>query len=247
MMRVMLWAMVAILLYGHAWGGALEEQMFASIANNEAETVAALLGKGADLHALDERNQGPLTAAARLGHLETVRVLISHGAEVNRTSHLGTPLLVAAINGRNPVVKELLANGANVNHVEWAGFTALLAAAASGHMETVRILLDNGAGLDWRDITGSTALLWAVQAPQGAGTVALLLERGAGINSTDQYRNSPLAVAVLGEKPDMVKVLLEHGADANGQFGDGGSLLAEAINRKNEIIAALLREAGAKN
>lgn len=59
-----------------------------------------------------------LHRAAEYGHLELVRLLISHGAEIERRDHspVGpkTALHIAAHNGHVPIVEELLQNGADV-------------------------------------------------------------------------------------------------------------------------------------
>jgi ankyrin repeat protein len=55
----------------------------------------------------------PLTVAAGGGHLETVKVLLDHGADINAEDFSGwTALHAAAMNGRVAVVRYLLEHGA---------------------------------------------------------------------------------------------------------------------------------------
>jgi ankyrin repeat protein len=53
--------------------------------------------------------------AAQNGHLEIVKVLVGHGAEIDKvTTYNSTPLLVAAQNEHLEIVKVLLDHGAEV-------------------------------------------------------------------------------------------------------------------------------------
>jgi hypothetical protein len=67
---------------------------------------------------MDWEGETALHRAAEYGHLELVRLLISHGAEIERRDHspVGpkTALHIAAHNGHVPIVEELLQNDANV-------------------------------------------------------------------------------------------------------------------------------------
>jgi ankyrin repeat protein len=68
---------------------------------------------------MDWEGATALHQAARNGHLELVRLLISHGAEIERRDHSSvgpkTTLHVAAYNEHVAIVKELLQNGADVS------------------------------------------------------------------------------------------------------------------------------------
>src|SRR5439155_25491496 len=62
----------------------------------------------------------PLMGAAGAGPIETVQVLIAHGADVNAKNHFGVTPLMLAVSGRRPaVVKLLLAHGADVTPKEY--------------------------------------------------------------------------------------------------------------------------------
>lgn len=66
----------------------------------------------------------PLMLAARSGHVECVRALVQHGAEINASdAYQYTPLHWAASWGREACVRELLDAGAEVNVLNNLGET----------------------------------------------------------------------------------------------------------------------------
>ncbi|KAG8157891.1 hypothetical protein KVR01_012163 [Diaporthe batatas] len=94
----------------------------------------------------------PLHLAIESKNLQVARVLIEHGAEINRPARRGikqTPLQAACEIGSYSMVEFLLKEGARVNDAaaERHGGTALQLAAKSGSLKIVRLLLDNGADL----------------------------------------------------------------------------------------------------
>lgn len=76
---------------------------------------------------------------------------------------------------------------------------------------------------------------------------AQLLERGAEVNSrsTNSMKNTPLHAAVAGRKAAVVRVLLEHGADANAQQEGGWTALHGAAQSGDREIVELLLAGGA--
>lgn len=84
----------------------------------------------------------PLMEAASAGHLEIVKLLLSHNADVNAHCATGnTPLMFACAGGHVEVVKELLKHGANVEEQNENGHTPLMEAASAGHVEVAKVSL----------------------------------------------------------------------------------------------------------
>ena len=76
------------------------------------------------LSEVTKSGMNPLYLAAHNGHLEIVRFLIKHRANVNIETKAGSvPLIVAAGKGHDEVVELLLNNGANANHTAQIGHT----------------------------------------------------------------------------------------------------------------------------
>jgi ankyrin repeat protein len=88
-----------------------------------------------------------LLRAARAGHADTVRALLSSpNADVNgRDEHGNTPLIEATRFGHDDVVQALLVAKADPKVRNDEGKTALTLAAEGGHDEIVRLLKQAGA------------------------------------------------------------------------------------------------------
>jgi ankyrin repeat protein len=83
----------------------------------------------------EEVNRG-LLLAALMGHKDTAKVLLDHGAEVDSRAEDGrTPLMLAANKGDKEIVSLLLQAGADPTLTDKAGATAGSLAAAKGYKE----------------------------------------------------------------------------------------------------------------
>ena len=79
------------------------------------------------------------------GDLETVKALISAGADVNSQGYYGNALQIASSNGNIEMVRLLLENGADMNAQGGRYGNALQGASRHGHEAVVRLLLEKGA------------------------------------------------------------------------------------------------------
>ena len=122
--------------------------------------------------------------AARAGNADAVKVLLSHGADVNaRENYKGqTALMWAAAEHHPEVVKVLLDHGADwkvrsfdretklpklsaassVSPFARGGVTAFLFAAREGDIETARVMLDAGVDINQVDVDGTNALVFSI-------------------------------------------------------------------------------------
>jgi uncharacterized protein len=103
------------------------------------ETVALLIERGAAVGAISQnpqRNQ-PLHAALALGrNVESVRLLLAHGADPNAVQAGGfTPLFSAATANRKDLVELLIAHGAHAHHRSDLDKTAADFARERGHAD----------------------------------------------------------------------------------------------------------------
>lgn len=119
-----------------------------------------------------------------------------------------------------------------------------LAAAFRGRLETVKTLLDKGADPNSADDIGQTALMGAARNGH-VETVSLLLAAGARVDVTLHATNwTALLLAAFYGQADVVKVLLDHGADPKAKDSEGKTAMAWAKVKKHDKVVAVLKEAG---
>jgi outer membrane protein assembly factor BamB len=116
------------------------DDLWRAAKDGQADLVEALLAKGLDPDAETEYGVTALQFAADRGHLDVVRVLVTHGANVNKRDRFygAAPLGSAAAKQHWKVVAALLDAGAR------GADQILPGAAAAGEVEVVRIALETG-------------------------------------------------------------------------------------------------------
>uniref|UniRef100_A0A0G4GH36 Uncharacterized protein n=1 Tax=Chromera velia CCMP2878 TaxID=1169474 RepID=A0A0G4GH36_9ALVE len=211
------------------------------------EIVELLLSHGATLDPVDQCGGTPLFYAAGAS-LKVVELLLEKGATIPTTdSDLASPLGNAACGGKGHIVKYLLQKGTDVNvqTKRNEGMTALHVAAKFGKREMAQLLLDEGANVDAVDSERFTPLTYA--AGVSLEVVKLLLENRATIPTTRSEWRSPLIRAVETGKVELVKFLLEKGADVNVQTKPdaGRTALHVASKQKDKTMIEFLLSKGA--
>jgi len=108
------------------------------------------LAKGANVHAVDANGITALQAAASSADLDSVRLLLDHGADPNTHAGNGfTALMNAASSGNIEMVRLLIARKADVNAVS---------AVSSGNVKNGPIAIGSMTPLHWAVINGGPAM-----------------------------------------------------------------------------------------
>lgn len=216
--------------------------LYFAAASGQTPVIEALLQAGAKLDASSPYGS-PLTFAAMTGSTPAAKLLLARGADLNPWRADGIAVLMMASRaGNTEIVGELLRRKAAVNAKDNDGATALTHAAREGHKAVGRLLLDGGAAVDAADSRRWTPLMYA--AVNGhAGFVKLLLEKGAKVNAREVKGRTPLLLTVTyGDHPEVVRVLLNGGADPRALGAGKSTPEALATARGHEQSARLLRE-----
>ena len=212
-----------------------ETLLMIAVRNGNTELVTALLESGAQVNATDTAtDQTALMWAVRANQPAAARLLIEHGADVSKRTRTGptprwTPpnagggshglgiirggwpergardaipgamdaLLYAARDGRAELARLLLASKADVNGTDANAVTPLLMAITNDHMDVARALLEAGADVNAADFWGRTPIWAAVE-----------------IRNRDYSRSNEHGIDRAAAL-DMVKALLDRGADPN--------------------------------
>jgi ankyrin repeat protein len=99
-----------------------------------------LLSKGANVNGAGTHAMKPIMSAAKDAHLETVKYLVSRGADVNAHNDSGSALMWAVDSGNEEIVQFLLLSGTNVRWTNALGETALDFARTKKANNMIRIL-----------------------------------------------------------------------------------------------------------
>jgi hypothetical protein len=197
----------------------LEQSLHDAAAANDAEKVASLIKAGVKIDARDKAQRTALLIATRANAIAAARVLIETGADVNAKDNIrDTPFLYAGAEGRLEILRMTLKAGANLKDTNRYGGTALIPACHHGHPETVRELLKTGIDIDHVNRLGWTALLETI-----------ILSDGGPVHQ------------------DILKQLIDAGADVNLPDGQGVKPLAHARERGYADMVRMLEAAGAKD
>ena len=207
-----------------------------------------LIQKGHDLNVPDANHRAPLSWASANGHADAVALLLEHGAEIDVDDFVGLkPLHYAARANHHGVVKLLLAAGVSPltpktkenpgrrcgNAPTTRGETPLLYACQSGNTETVQEMMPY---LKAEDLNRS---LCVASRSGKTEVVKLLLTSPEVLADPPNVENTPLFLASGGMHLEIMRSLLEKGADPmkrseNFSRHDRGFFTIDDMRRKEK-------------
>jgi len=214
----------------------LRNQLLIGMAQaGDAANAAALIKSGADPNYKSSYDsQTPLSAAARKGSLEVVKLLLSRGAKDDDGA-----ALTNAYEAGNADIEKLLQQASPATPS--ARSRLLAAATRKGDTARAQSLIASGidaAGLD-------DALVLAVgRDAEFIEIIRLLLDKGARVNQPGLIR-TPLMLAVHHDHVETIKLLLAKGADVNASINQDITALAIAVKANNAAVVRLLLARGA--
>ncbi len=181
-----------------------------AIANGNSEILSLLLSAGANPNA-HWYGYTLLGFAASRPNPRALKVLLEFGAEVDAIGeeHIGA-LWVASDTANVDNLHVLLEAGANVNATDQRGVTALMRAIFHEDIQTVRILIDAGVKTTLSGMAPPLAIAIQVGNPV---IVQDLLNAGADPNEVAINGATPLMLANLQGRNDLVTLLLDAGAE----------------------------------
>ena len=240
--------------------------MFAALENHGA-AVTVLAESGADLNARSrpltwpevQFNTGGMSStlqpvggwtaamyAARDGASDAVRALAAAGANLDLQDPDGTtPLIIAIVNARFDTAVALLEKGANPNIADKMGMTPLYAAV---DMHTLAPLMGRPAPAlrDSIDALGMAQALLRRGANPNAQLHRAIIGRHTAYQGDGSLGEGTTALARAAKSGDaqMIKVLLEGGADARITQKDGTTVVMIATSARGQRMYAATASVG---
>ena len=181
----------------------------------DADAVAVALRAGANLEARDDHDRTALLLAATFDHVAVAEVLVAVGADPDALDDRhDTPWLVTGVTGSVAMLEALLPANPDLTIRNRYGGISPIPASERGHVDYVRRVVQTDVNLDHVNNLGWTALLEAVILGDG-GTA----------------------------HQEIVRILLDAGADPGIADADGVTALQHADDRGFREIGDILRGA----
>ncbi len=181
--------------------------------SGDPDSVSAALRQGADIEARDGRGRTALLLAVTYDQVDVARVLVAMGASADAVDdQQDTPWLVTGVTGSVAMLETLLPAGPDLTIRNRYGGLSPIPASERGHVDYVRRVVQTDVDLDHVNDLGWTAMLEAVILGDGG----------------KDYQ-------------EIVRILLDAGADPNIGDRDGVTALEHAESRGYREIAELLR------
>jgi ankyrin repeat protein len=206
--------------------------------------VQILTENATNINIRNEQDQTALHKASLRGNTDIIDIMLNHGADVDAQDNSGsTPLHLTS---SEPAAEVLLKHGANVDLQNNKRQTALHIASQHGRFDIVRHLLKNGANVDAQDNDGSTPLHLAISKVSMDSKASLLsevsessdefdlseaiqyLDLSDGSETSDDSSELDLTALHLPSEHgclDIIRLLLENGANVDAQDNDGSTPL----------------------
>jgi len=240
----------------------------------ENETVVQFLlelffSKKMDVNKAIYDGKTPLIGAVIAENVHMMNILISRGADVNKTItgcsqpeiEGFTPLHLVAKNGKdNGLLQILLFHKANVHVSTKWGCTPLHLAVMFGTETIVKTLVDHNADVNasfsltltgylckiyGSVIRGETALHRSCYRSKTEIMRKLLDSKVIVLDAKDINGRTPLFLAIEGGREEMVRILISYGSNVNTMSNKGQTPLGAAVKRGDLQIVTVLIESGA--
>lgn len=189
----------------------------------------------------DTDRSGPLCYAAERGKLESVKMLIRRGSDVNQRREDGkSPLACAANEGHHLVVKYLLQQGGiDINMADHEGRTALheVSSSATPSEWVLKLLLaEPELNINALDNQGRTPLWYAISHRNSAVVEWLSMEKRLQMHPIDKEESACIQQAISSNELTIIGQLLEkkdrETVKANIRDGKARLDLAEWVSRR---------------
>lgn len=201
-----------------------------------------LLQNGADPNVKNERGELPLYLAIKGGMSDLLLALLDAGAEPNGTTPGGQPLVSYLIehpdhSGFNEqqvldLVKLLTARGADLEQADAEGWRPIHYALASEMDSVVAELLPLVNNVD--------GTLWMAYGRGDSAVLTTLLEKGANPHEVNAGGDSALIGMIRQNQPDMVRLLMDHGADPLQLAPEGQAAIPMSIAMGHDEVTLTL-------
>jgi ankyrin repeat protein len=213
-----------------------------AVSNDRVEVAKFLIGRGADVNAIDWYGRSPLWSAIDVRNRDTPQPAVGTGTDREGNLALAQLLLAKGADPNTriremPVVRTYVMPLGSLSWTDFTGETPFIRASLAGDVTVMRLLMQHGADPKIMTTGGTTALAaaagvnWVVAQTFDEGPDALLeavricLEAGIDVNAANSKGVRAIHGAANRGSDAIVRFLVEHGADIRATDGEGRSPL----------------------
>ena len=230
-------------------GGAYSSIGYA-IQHRDSATLALLLEYAGETQSNKCLTQGysPLMRAVACRIPEAVDLLLSRGADPNHMTQEGKcALSLACGGGLADCVKKLIEAGVDMNVLDNQRKGPVFWAAASSNVKILKMVIKAGADPFLIDGEGNNALfsVCSSEPSEWYDMFKILLPLGLDVNRHGHQNKNLLAQTVVRSdvKPDVVRLLIEYGADLSVRLPNRKTVLETAEMCASKEVKAAIHEA----
>ena len=217
-----------------------------AVRTGNIEIAKLLIEHNSDINIKNKDGKNMIMIACEKGNEEMFNLLIENNADINEKSSWGASALIyASEKGNINIMQYLIDNGIDVNgKADDNGDTPLLwAVTGENPYEASKLLIENGANVNATNYGGvAPATILAASTPK---VVKLLKDNGADLDTKFLDYYPPIAIAAGAGNLEIVKALVENGADVNYYPNDiNYTAIFHAIDQHNYEVAEYLFKNG---
>lgn len=202
-----------------------------AIANDkDLKLTDYFVAKGVDLKSTDAAGNNAFAYAARGGNVDLLKALQQRGVPVNANA-----LIMASQGSRRgtapiEVYQYIESQGIKSTVTNKAGENVLHALVRRPRQnEIIQYFLGQGVDVNQADEEGNTAFMNAATSNRDVTVLEMLLPKVKNINQGNQKGVTALAMAVRANSPEVVRLLIDKGADVKATDKAGDNLAAYLI------------------
>ena len=219
--------------------------LYYAVSGNHPEIAECLCLAGANVNILqDDEAWSPLAAAIQKGHADMVKLLLKHGADLEKKDQDGhTPLYQAITSGQLPMVEAILWRRRKLDFHWEDGLTPLMTAVKTGNAQLVKLLLDFDANPNMADKTGEHYPITLAEEENNIEILEILMKHGA-IRQKKEQDNADKTQNILEKlkanskkKPEEAKDATEEDVKPNGKLRLADIITGEKFRGNMKLVS----------